>query len=171
MQGGGECVDSVQCANRINSTLGSSGKLNLVWYLVVCGEYCACLLTSCAPPPPALLSFPPLCAEYFPDYINLTYDPSHNNNHKPSAADPSNVFSKWDKFGWWLCDDNPDTNPELYGYHHVWLPYCSGDLWCFFLHVFVCVIACFCVSVSVPCACVCECWSVYLFMCLCVRDA
>jgi hypothetical protein len=67
---------------------------------------------------------------YFPDYINLTFDPSRNNKHKgTSHVDDPQFFSTWDKFGWWLCDDNPDTNPELYGYHHVWLPYCSGDLW------------------------------------------
>jgi hypothetical protein len=98
MQGGGECVDSVQCARRFNSSLSSS--------------------------------------DFFPDYINLTYDPANTNHshRKPSAdrsslQDVSELGFRWDKFGWWLCDDNPDTNPELYGYNHVWLPYCSGDLW------------------------------------------
>jgi hypothetical protein len=66
---------------------------------------------------------------YFPDYINLTFDPSRNSKHRGSSLDDPQFFSTWDKFGWWLCDDNPDTNPELYGYNHVWLPYCSGDLW------------------------------------------
>jgi len=94
LQGGGECVDSVQCARRFNTSLASS--------------------------------------DYFPDYINLTYDPTHNKRHaseSDSGGGGPDMNCKWDKFGWWLCDDNPDTNPELYGYHHVWLPYCSGDLW------------------------------------------
>jgi hypothetical protein len=94
MQGGGECVNSLQCTRRFNSSLASS--------------------------------------DYFPDYLNFTYDPS-SGGHRRVAADlpdtPDVVNCKWDKFGWWLCDDNPATNPELYGYHHVWLPYCSGDLW------------------------------------------
>jgi hypothetical protein len=91
MQGGGECVNSVQCTRRFNTSLASS--------------------------------------DYFPDYINLTYDPASGGRRR-AAADPGDVVNcKWDRFGWWLCDDNPQTNPELYGYHHVWLPYCSGDLW------------------------------------------
>jgi len=102
MQGGGECVDSVQCARRFKTSLASS--------------------------------------DYFPDYINLTYDPAHSKrralSHSDAAAQQEapggggpDMNCRWDRFGWWLCDDNPDTNPELYGYHHVWLPYCSGDLW------------------------------------------
>ena len=50
MQGGGECVDSVQCARRFNSSLASSN--------------------------------------FFPDYINLTYDPAAA-NHTRRAASPA----------------------------------------------------------------------------------
>ena len=69
-------------------------------------------------------------SDYFPDYINLTYDPAaggHRNRNR--SEEVGDVSFRWDKFGWWLCDDSPATNPEFYGYNHVWLPYCSGDLW------------------------------------------
>ena len=121
MQGGGECVDSVQCARRFNSSLASSN--------------------------------------FFPDYINLTYDPAAANHTRraassapaphqhlmffpgspsiPPAPGPApepqqhtaESSFKWDKQGWWLCDDSAATNPEFHSWHHVWIPYCSGDLW------------------------------------------
>jgi hypothetical protein len=80
MQGGGECVNSLQCTRRFNSSLASS--------------------------------------DYFPDYVNFTYDPASGGHRRVAAdlPDTPDVNCKWDKFGWWLCDDNPATNPGLYGY-------------------------------------------------------
>eukprot|EP00960_Hanusia_phi_P025693 745819-Hanusia_phi.AAC.2 len=69
-----------------------------------------------------LISKPLSSSKFFPPEINLTYDSS-------GYANQSSVEASWGKFGWWLCDGGSDSNPDFFGFNHVWVPYCSQDLW------------------------------------------
>ncbi|EKX54596.1 hypothetical protein GUITHDRAFT_160713 [Guillardia theta CCMP2712] len=68
------------------------------------------------------LNAPLASSKFFPPEINLTWDSS-------GCANQSSVEASWGKFGWWLCDGSSDSNPDFFGFNHVWLPYCSQDLW------------------------------------------
>jgi hypothetical protein len=51
------------------------------------------------------------------------------------------VDAAWSKFGWWLLSDDATLNPDMWGWNHVLVPYCSQDLhsgqvsWCCMLVV------------------------------------
>ncbi len=34
----------------------------------------------------------------------------------------------WSKYGWWLLSDDAGLNPDMWGWNHVLVPYCSQDL-------------------------------------------
>mmetsp|Transcript_13111 Transcript_13111/g.36227 ORF Transcript_13111/g.36227 Transcript_13111/m.36227 type:complete len:525 (+) Transcript_13111:2-1576(+) len=43
--------------------------------------------------------------------------------------DPPPWFeASWSKYGWWLLSDDAQRNPDLWGWNHVLVPYCSQDL-------------------------------------------
>jgi hypothetical protein len=47
---------------------------------------------------------------------------------KPPKPEPPSVDSEWSKYGWWLLSDDNVSNPDLWGWNHVLVPYCSQDL-------------------------------------------
>jgi hypothetical protein len=38
------------------------------------------------------------------------------------------VDEAWSRYGWWLLSDDGGLNPDMWGWNHVLVPYCSQDL-------------------------------------------
>lgn len=75
-------------------------------------------------------------SKYWPDTVNFT---AAHDDKPPSFADSwngdgvmgpgSSITTDWSLYGWWILDDSETTNPDMHGWNHVFLPYCSQDLW------------------------------------------
>jgi len=67
-------------------------------------------------------------SRYWPDSVNFTA--AHDD--KPDGwwdSYEQSITQDWGLYGWWLLDDSNKTNPDMHGWNHVFMPYCSQDLW------------------------------------------
>mmetsp|Transcript_9703 Transcript_9703/g.18870 ORF Transcript_9703/g.18870 Transcript_9703/m.18870 type:complete len:456 (-) Transcript_9703:33-1400(-) len=128
LQGGGECSTADECAPRLQSPDGSSTFF----------------------PPLVNFSFDPSAVPVpDPNKKKDSYDSHHyydiggiyrgtmasdpvavaRRQLRDPTPDPTPVVpASWMRFGWWLLGDTPKTNPDLWGWNHVLVPYCSQDL-------------------------------------------
>ena len=141
MQGGGECVTADECLKRFGSPASSSKlfppAVNFSYdpaYWSALGVRKAAAHAHMAPSivPEQRQLDKRLSRPVHPWF----HRPGRQKNARHTRRDLNAPVgtdelspSEWGRFGWWMLDDQRATNPDLWGWNHVLLPYCSQDLW------------------------------------------